>query len=147
MIFAFIWFLLGLSLFVLEALFPGLVLFFFGFGAWLTALVSWWFSISLTWQLLLFLSSSLILLFFLRHYLKSIFYGRMVINKDSDEENFDGYIGETAVVKVALTPTQKGRVEFHGTLWIAQANEILEEGAQVKIIGRNNLTLEVTALT
>jgi membrane protein implicated in regulation of membrane protease activity len=140
---ALVWFLLGLSLLILEALLPGLILFFFGFGAWLTALVIWWFPLHFSMQLLLFLFSSLILLLFLRRYLKAIFSGRTITTPD----DFDGYIGETAVVKVALKPNQKGKVEFHGSLWTAEANEILVEETPVKIIGRNNITLKVTALS
>lgn len=146
-LFAFVWFLIGLSLLILEAFFPGLILFFFGFGAWITALVTWWFPLRLTLQLLLFLSCSMILLFILRRYLVSIFSGRMITNKNPDGEDFDGYIGETAVVKIALTPIQKGKVEFHGSLWTAEAEEVLAEETPVKIIGRDNITLKVTALS
>jgi len=142
---ALVWFLLGLSLLILEALLPGLILFFFGFGAWLTALVIWWIPLHFSMQFLLFLFSSLILLIFLRSYLKSVFSGRTIINPDG--EDFDNYIGETAVVKVALSPNQKGKVEFHGSLWTAEANEILAEETPVKIVGRNNITLKVTALS
>ncbi|MEN8217686.1 MAG: NfeD family protein [Pseudomonadota bacterium] len=144
---ALVWFLVGLSLLILEALLPGLILFFFGFGAWLTALLIWWIPLHFSLQLWFFLFSSLILLFFLRRYLKAIFSGRTIINKNPDGEDFDGYIGETAVVKVALKPNQKGKVEFHGSLWTAEANEILVEETPVKIIGRNNITLKVTALS
>jgi len=33
------WFILGLGLFLLELVIPGLIIFFFGLGAWVTALV------------------------------------------------------------------------------------------------------------
>ena len=143
----FIWFLVGFSLFLLEAFFPGLILFFFGFGAWITALSTWWFPVPLGWQLLLFSASSTILLFVLRRYLSSIFSGRSIQNQNPEGEDFDEYIGQKAVVKAPITPTKLGRVEFHGTLWRAEANEILEIETPVKIIERNNITLTVTALS
>ncbi len=142
-----IWFCIGLSLLIAEALLPGLILFFFGFGAWLTALVISQFPLSLTLQLVLFLSSSSILLFALRSSLKKIFSGRIVSNDNLDEDDFDGDIGQTAVVKVAIHPNQKGRVEFHGSLWTAESDQTLEEETQVKIIGKDNITLKVTVLS
>jgi len=141
-----IWFCIGLSLLIAEALLPGLILFFFGFGAWLTALVTLWLPLPLTLQLVLFLSSSSILLFTLRSSLKKIFSGR-IVNDNFDEDDFDGDIGQTAVVKVAIHPNQKGRVEFHGSLWTAESDQTLEEERQVKIIGKDNITLKVTALS
>ena len=36
---AVIWFIVGFALFVLEFAVPGLVLFFFGLGAWITGIV------------------------------------------------------------------------------------------------------------
>lgn len=36
-----IWFVIGLSLFLLEFIFPGLVLIFFGVGAWITAIIAY----------------------------------------------------------------------------------------------------------
>jgi len=142
-----IWFFIGLSFLIAETLLPGLILFFFGFGAFLTALVTWWLPLSFTLQILLFLSSSLILLFTLRRFLRSIFSGRMVENDNADGADFDGDIGQTAVVKVAIHPNQKGRVEFHGSLWTAESDQILEEGRQVKIIAKDNITLKVTTLS
>lgn len=142
----FIWFLIGFSLFLLEAFFPGLILFFFGFGAWITAIITWWFPVSLGWQLVIFSGSSSLLLFLLRRYLSTIFSGRTILNSTPEGEDFDEYVGQKAVVKVPINPNTTGKVEFHGTLWIAEANEILEMDTPVKIIARNNITLIVTAL-
>jgi membrane protein implicated in regulation of membrane protease activity len=143
-----IWFCIGLFLLIAEALLPGLILFFFGFGAWITALVIWQQgSLSLTIQLILFISSSSILLLTLRRYIKSIFLGRIVANENIDENDFDGDIGQTAVVKIAITPNKKGKVEFHGSLWMAESDQTLEEEKIVKIIGKNNITLKVAALS
>ncbi len=142
-----IWFCIGLSLLIAEALLPGLILFFFGFGAWITALVISQEPLSISMQFLLFISSSSILLFTLRRYMKKIFSGRVIVNDNLDEDDFDGDIGQTAIVKVAITPNRKGRVEFHGSLWTAESDQTLEEGKPVKIIGKDNITLKVTALS
>ena len=56
---AVIWFLVGLGLLLLELVLPGLVILFFGVGAWVTALVCAFTDISLNWQILIFLVASL----------------------------------------------------------------------------------------
>ena len=70
-----IWFAIGLVLLLMEIALPGLVIFFFGIGAWVVSIACFITDISLNAQLLLFLISSIFLLLVLRHRLKPLFYG------------------------------------------------------------------------
>ena len=65
-----IWFIIGLVLLLLEFTAPGLILFFFGVGAWVVSIICFFFGIAINLQLLIFLSSSILLLLLLRKRLK-----------------------------------------------------------------------------
>ncbi|MCK4689902.1 MAG: NfeD family protein, partial [Candidatus Marinimicrobia bacterium] len=68
-----IWFLLGLVMLLMEFVLPGLIIFFFGVGACIVALICLILPISLNLQLVIFIISSVILLLTLRKWLKGIF--------------------------------------------------------------------------
>ena len=87
---AVIWFLVGLGLLLLELALPGLVILFFGAGAWVTALVCAFTDINLNWQILIFLVASLLGLVLLRKYLKKRFFGRTDKEIDDQLEEFIG---------------------------------------------------------
>jgi len=55
-----------------------------------------------------------------------------------------GLIGEIGVVKKEIDP--KGKVFVHGELWNATSKGRIEEGVKVKVIGINNLILEVESI-
>ncbi len=140
-----IWFLVGLVMLLLEFTLPGLIIFFFGVGAWITAAVcfsSTYVHDSINLQLLIFLVSSVLSLMVLRKWLKGIFHGHTDLEQDltCDMEEF---IGQKAFVKIKISPNGSGKIEFHGTDWIAEADEEIEEGTRVEITGKNNLTLKV----
>jgi len=139
---AVIWFIIGLVLFLLELAVPGLVLLFFGMGAWLTALVSLLASPSLDIQLLVFILSSVIFLVTLRKYVNKLFSGRKKTEINNGENSEDN-IGEKAIVVEAIIPPRKGKVEFHGTNWNAEADGQIDSGATVEIVGKSNITLKV----
>ena len=52
-------------------------------------------------------------------------------------------LGKKAVVLEALTESQSGRVRFEGTTWTARAQEAIEAGREVVVLGREGLTLLV----
>jgi membrane protein implicated in regulation of membrane protease activity len=140
-----IWFLVGLVLLLMEFAIPGLIVFFFGVGAWIVAVVCVFTEISLNWQLGIFIGSSVLALVLLRSWVKGIFMGHVTGEQDLTEELKD-FIGERAVVKAAITPKRPGKVELHGTNWEAEADVEIPEGADVEIVGKDNLTLKVKAL-
>jgi membrane-bound serine protease (ClpP class) len=52
-----------------------------------------------------------------------------------------GLLGDIGVAKSRLAP--EGKVFVHGELWNAVADETIEEGAKVRVIGLDDLTLKV----
>lgn len=140
-----IWFLVGLALLVMEFMTPGLIIFFFGVGAWIVATICLFVDISINLQLGIFIAASVLSLVLLRKWLKGTFMGH-VRSKQDTTENMEDYVGQRATVVEKIVPTVGGKVEFHGTNWEAQANSEIEEGAVVEITGKNNLTLKVKAL-
>jgi membrane protein implicated in regulation of membrane protease activity len=63
-----IWFLIGVVFLIAELLVPGFILIFFTAGSWIAALIILLINIELSIQILIFIVSSLILLFTLRKY-------------------------------------------------------------------------------
>ena len=140
-----IWFLVGLILLILEFVMPGLIVAFFGVGAWVVAIICLFADISLNTQLLIFIVSSVLSLILLRKWLKGIFMGHVVSKQDA-RENLEEFVGQRAVVKERIVASGRGKVEFRGTDWQAQADEEIAEGTAVEIIGKDNITLKVKAL-
>jgi membrane protein implicated in regulation of membrane protease activity len=140
-----IWFLIGLLLLVLEFVMPGLIVAFFGVGAWVVAVICLFADISLNTQLLVFIITSVLSLLLLRKWLKGIFMGHVVSKQDA-KENLEEFVGQRAVVKERIIQNGRGKVEFHGTNWQAEADEEIAEGTAVEIIGKDNITLKVKAL-
>jgi len=140
-----IWFLVGLVLLIFEFIMPGLIIGFFGIGAWIVAiicLVSVYVQGSLNAQLIIFIIASVLLLLLLRNWLKGMFIGHVKSKQDMTKD-LNEFIGERAVVKEKITPKARGKIEIHGTNWVAEADEEIAEGTVVEIIGKENLTLKV----
>ena len=136
---AVIWFLIGLGLLLLELVLPGLVILFFGVGAWVTALVCAITNINLNWQIAIFLIASLLGLVLLRKYLKKRFFGK----SDEDiQDQLEEFIGRKAKA-VNDFKDGAGQVEFKGTRWSALCNEPVSKGQWVTIQSKDSLTLNV----
>jgi len=140
-----IWFLVGLALLIMEFALPGLIIAFFGVGAWIVALVCLITDIGINTQLIIFIVSSVLSLLFLRKWLKGIFIGHSVSKQDL-KEDLEEFIGQKAVVKEKITPKAGGKVEFHGTNWEAEADEEIAVETVVEIVGKENITLKVKTL-
>ena len=137
-----VWFVIGLVLLLLEFALPGLVIFFFGVGAWVVSLVCFITDISLNAQLLIFIITSILLLAILRNRLKTLFSGFSSSRGDMGS-TMEEFVGERVLVKEAIPVHGKGRVELHGTDWDAVADEELPAGTSVEIIGKDNIKLKV----
>ncbi len=139
-----LWFLMGILLLLAEFALPGLIAAFFGIGAWIVALTCLLFDVSLSTQLLVFLTSSVALL--------AVFRSTVVRSLQKGgpqkyiDDTKDGFVGEVAVVKRKVTPDEPGRVEFHGTDWDATSYLTIPEGTEVLILNKDNLTLLVQPL-
>jgi len=126
-----IWFLIGVVFLVSEILLSGFILIFFTAGCWIVALVTWLLEIELASQILLFIVSSLTLLFTLRKYSLKIFQGK---TRDSVDDHYtDSKIGKTAIVTKTISPNMPGEIKAMGSFWRANAEEAIEEGQSVLI--------------
>lgn len=136
-----IWFLIGLVLLLLELALPGLIIVFFGIGAWITALCIVLFHPGIDFQIILFIISSILCLAVLRRYLKKKFFheDKSVVNLLEDE-----FIGKYAIAETELLSGRQGRVEFKGTSWNAISDVDVKAGDQVKILNKESITLIVT---
>ena len=139
----FLWTLAGILFIFVELVYPHLVLAFFGAGALATALCTvLGITRNLASQLIVFMVSSLLLLFLLRRYLKKTLTGKL--QDRNDAQMFDLEIGKLVSVIGEIDPEKgKGKVKYHGTLWDAEAVDFIAAGESARIIGMNNLTLRV----
>jgi len=136
---AVIWFLIGLGLLILELVLPGLVILFFGAGAWVTALVCAISDVNLNMQILIFLVASLLGLVLLRKYLKNRFFSK----KDKEmQDQLEEFIGHKAKAIDAFKEGT-GLVEFKGTRWNANSSEPVSKGQWVTILSQEGLTFNV----
>ncbi len=131
-----LWFFIGLVLILLEFAIPGLVVIFFGVGAWAVALLLAVFPIGVEVQLFVFLIVSVLSLVTLRRYV------RRRDDTDEDEEE-DMLIGRIAEVSTAIRPDKAGTVFIKGTLWRAESAQSLAEGEKVEIIEKEGLVVTV----
>lgn len=137
-----IWFLIGLALLMLEFVQPGLIIAFFGIGAWVVAVLCLSMTLSLNTQLLIFLGVSVVSLAVLRKWLKDIFFGHVQDPQDMTQP-LSEFVGQEAIVKQTIAPHKPGKIELNGTLWKAVADEPVEENATVTVIDSDNLTVKV----
>ena len=141
------WFLVGLVLALAEFIVPGLIIIFFGAGAWITALATGLGVIdSFNQQLLVFLVSSLLSLILFRKHGQRYFEGR-VTGVLAPYESLDDFQGGKAVVVAPIMPKHVGgKVEFNGTIWDAESEVELTPGTTVQVFSRRDLTLKVKPL-
>ena len=137
---ALLWFLFGISCFVLELLLPGLLLFFFGIGAWCTALAVFLMPLALSVQIIIFLLVSITTLALLRSRFKKMFKGTAL-----EVDVLDDYVPEGAIAEVVedILPPAGGKVKYGGTFWLAVADQPLARGEMVRVLRKNNLSLTV----
>ena len=134
-----IWFIIGFVLLVLEFLLPGLILFFFGVGAWVVAILSLFVDMSLNVQLIVFVITSVAAILVLRKWVGHMLYG----NKRSTELLEDEFLGKTARSETAISPGENGKVYFKGTSWPASSDDVIAAGENVTITGTDSILLIV----
>ncbi len=135
-----IWFIVGLVMALLEFVIPGLIVVFFGAGAWITAILVWIFPGMAVWvQLMSFTVLSIAALILLRRQLKKRFFSDQ---EGAESEGVDDYIGRKAVVEKAIA-NGEGKILYRGVSWEAYADEDIPEGASVVITGKDSIKLKV----
>lgn len=137
-----IWFVIGLIFLLTEMVLPGLVIIFFGVGAWVTAICCLFFDIGFSLQLIIFLISSILGLVLLRKSLNRIFQKGTPVMDDLSEE----FIGKTAIVQSEIRKNFQGKVSFRGTEWSAVADQDIATGQVVKIVSKESIVLKVEPL-
>ena len=138
----FIWGLVGLILLLMEFIVPGLIIFFFAVGAWIVALACLFWNPSINTQLIIFIASSVVLLFALRRFLKGVFAGH-VYSRQPENQDLREYIGQKVTVTEPITPPRSGKVEVNGVEWKASAATEIAAGQIVEVTDRDSLTLTV----
>jgi membrane protein implicated in regulation of membrane protease activity len=136
------WFIIGLALFLFELVIPGFFIFFFGLGAWVTAL----FCLivdpgSITnLQIIIFALTSLFSLIALRRIIqKKFFYSKENLSENVEDE----FTGREALAITSISPVKQGKVEFKGTTWDAESKSDIKEGERVIIIEKESIKLIV----
>jgi membrane protein implicated in regulation of membrane protease activity len=137
----YIWGIGGILLIISEFFMPGFVVFFFGVGALLNALLLVLIPPlrnNLLLQIMVWLAASSLLLFTLRRVFSKVFKGRTAAAKDE-------FSGQKAEVIEDIAPEKPGRIRFQGTSWKAISyDEYLQVGDSVEILKKENLTLVIT---
>ncbi len=135
-----VWFIIGLVLLLLELVMPGFVIFFFGVGAWVTALLCLFTEPDINIQVIVFAVSSVLTLLLFRRMIKNKF----LYNKDDRSEAVeDEFTGKEAVAVNDFGPGKTGKVEFKGTSWNAESESDIKTGQKVTIKQKENIKLKV----
>jgi membrane protein implicated in regulation of membrane protease activity len=135
-----IWFICGIAFFVTELILPGFIVFFFGLGAWCTALVQYAYPLPLSGQLMVFLGASLVTLLLLRAWLRSVFLGSS--RREEDSVTVEPDRGTGTIVE-DIVPPASGRVKYGGTFWRAEADRPIASGTVVRIVAQKDLLVQV----
>lgn len=132
-----LWFLIGLFCVIAEFFAPGVIIVFFGVGAWVVSLLCLGMTLSAPYQITIFILVSIGSLVLLRRR----FNPRPGVSPDLT----DDFIGRTAVVLEPIERGRPGRVTFKGAAWKAETTcgELLEKGRYVSIVQRNSIVLFV----
>lgn len=135
---AVLWFAAGFILLLLEFVLPGLILFFFGVGAWIVAILSLFYDFSLNAQILIFLGAALLTIVLFRRSVKKILWSRKQNSEIEDE-----LIGKTGIAETPIGPGRNGKVAFKGTVWDAASEDMIHAGDNVTIVGNDSILLIV----
>jgi inner membrane protein len=134
------WFILGLGLFLMELVIPGFFIFFFGLGAWFTALVCLLADPSINLQIIIFAITSVLSLIGLRRIIQRKFFYNRGTKSDEVEDEFTG---KEALAVSDFGGMKTGKVEFKGTTWKAESTSGITKGQRVVIINKEDFKLNV----
>lgn len=136
-----IWFIIGIALLIAEVFVSGLFVLFFGIGAIVVSLISFFVDISITMQMAIFIVVSVASLFSLRRSLTKI-YGMDAYSNEEEQE----FVGKQATVVKDISPPAFGKIELHGARWAATADSPIKKGATVKIVEQMSIKFKVEAI-
>jgi membrane protein implicated in regulation of membrane protease activity len=137
------WAILGFLLIASEFAVPGFVIFFFGVGALINALLTAIvpsLASRIPLLLVIWAAGSGISLALLRRYFAKVFRGTLL-----DGSNDAEFVGKTAEVAEPIAPDSPGRIRFEGTTWTAVSyDETIDVGERVDIIQKEGTKFIVT---
>lgn len=84
------------------------------------------------------MSSSLVTLLFFRKWVKKI-----ILTRKESSEIEDEFIGKKGKAETFIGPGQNGKVDFKGTAWDAQSEDVITKGENVVIVGNDSIILIV----
>ena len=135
---ALVWAVVGLVLLIAELATVGFSLCFIGLGALVVAFTTWiGLTTSLTSQLIVFSTSSLLLLFLLRKTARKLFAGQADAPPD--------YAGQKVEVVKPIPAGGEGAIQYRGSDWIAfsDAPQTIPAGAVVQIEAIEGIRVKV----
>lgn len=134
------WFFIGLILLLFELFTPGFFIFFFGLGAWVTALICLIAEPGTNLQIIIFAVTSVLSLIGLRKIIKrKLFYNDEKKSDDLEDE----FTGKEAVATADFGMGKTGKVDFKGTTWASESNSEIKEGQKVIILQKDSFKLIV----
>ncbi|MBT8037680.1 MAG: NfeD family protein [Verrucomicrobiae bacterium] len=137
-----LWFIAGLAMILLEFVAPGVIIIFFGMGAWVVAMGMWigWIE-SVPAQCYTFAIASLVMLFALRRFVTSWFVGGSLNGGAAIDDEF---VGKTVrVVRAIGGGGETGKVELKGAEWNARCEVALAVGSSAVVVQRDGIQLIV----
>lgn len=128
-----LWFLVGIGFFAAELMTPGLVLLFFGIGAWVAASAAL-IGVAINVQIGVFIVVSVIALVVLRRKVRGIFSGGdRNAGQGAESGASHPMLGRHGTVSQALVPGSVGEINIGGSFWRAQSEVPLDEGRAVVV--------------
>jgi len=123
-----IWLAAAVVFLILELATPTLIFACFVAGSIVSGVFSFFYPEAYYWQIGIFLIVSTILLPLTRALAKKI-------TKESPQKsNVDALVGKVALVTKAIDPDLGGQVQIEGEVWVANADEAIEENTKVKVV-------------
>lgn len=139
-----VWLVLAGIFFIVEIATTGFLVFWLGIGS-LFAMITSFFTDNLIIQMVVFITTSTLLIIFTKPVVKKFF----IKDEDTITTNVYSIIGKKAIVTKEINPTLGvGQIKVEGQDWSAKCNsdEIIEKGIEVEILDINGVKAVVTPI-
>lgn len=127
-----IWLIIAGICLVIEMITTGFLIFWFGIGALLTMIVSFFFPSNLILQTIVFIVSSTLLIFLTKPLVE-----KLTKSDNAVKTNAYSIIGKKGIVTQDINPTHGiGQIKVSGEVWSAKTSDgsIIEKGSQIEVI-------------
>lgn len=127
-----IWLIIAGICLVIEMITTGFLIFWFGIGALLTMIVSFFLPSNLILQTIVFIVSSTLLIFLTKPLVQ-----KLTKSDNAVKTNAYSIIGKKGIVTQDINPTHGiGQIKVSGEVWSAKTSDgsIIEKGSQIEVI-------------